>query len=94
MTVVARLLRGEPLDLVARETNVSVARLTEWGTVALAKNRPKQAEKSQQNQRLIFRISAQIGLMQQCLNNIIMLPSEYRVRRDPAEPSAGFLLCL
>jgi hypothetical protein len=29
MAIVARLLRGEPLDLVARETNVSVA-LTEW----------------------------------------------------------------
>jgi hypothetical protein len=28
--IVARLLRGEPLDLVARQTNVSVARLTEW----------------------------------------------------------------
>ena len=24
------LLRGEPLELVARETNVSIARLTEW----------------------------------------------------------------
>ena len=30
MPVVARLLRGEPLDVVARETNVSVAKLTEW----------------------------------------------------------------
>ena len=30
MAIVARLLRGEPLDLVARQTNVSVARLTEW----------------------------------------------------------------
>jgi hypothetical protein len=29
MAIVARLLRGEPLDLVARQTNVSVARLTE-----------------------------------------------------------------
>ena len=28
--LVARLLRGEPLELVARETNVSVAKLTEW----------------------------------------------------------------
>ena len=27
---VVRLLRGEPLELVARETNVSIARLTEW----------------------------------------------------------------
>ena len=36
MAVVARLLRGEPLDLVAREANVSVAKLTEWRERALA----------------------------------------------------------
>ena len=36
MAIVARLLRGEPLDLVARETNISVARLTEWRERALA----------------------------------------------------------
>jgi hypothetical protein len=30
MAVVARLLRGEPLEVVAREANVSVAKLTEW----------------------------------------------------------------
>ena len=36
MTVVARLLRGEPLELVARETNVSIHRLTEWRDRALA----------------------------------------------------------
>jgi putative transposase len=29
-------LRGEPLELVARETNVSIARLTEWRERALA----------------------------------------------------------
>src|SRR5207342_2616124 len=28
--------RGEPLELVARETNVSIARLTEWRERALA----------------------------------------------------------
>ena len=33
MAIVARLLRGEPLELVARETNVSVARLTECASV-------------------------------------------------------------
>src|ERR1700731_2293487 len=32
----ARLWRGEPLELVARETNVSIARLTEWRERALA----------------------------------------------------------
>src|ERR1039458_6892673 len=35
MAIVARLLRGEPLDLVARQTNVSVARLTDWRDRAL-----------------------------------------------------------
>ena len=30
MAVVARLQRGELLELVARETNVSIHRLTEW----------------------------------------------------------------
>ena len=39
MAVVARLLRGEPLDVVAREANVSVAKLTEWRDRALADNR-------------------------------------------------------
>jgi hypothetical protein len=36
MAVVARLLRGEPLDVLAREANVSVAKLTEWRDRALA----------------------------------------------------------
>jgi hypothetical protein len=36
MAIVARLLRGEPLELVARETNVSIARLSEWRERALA----------------------------------------------------------
>jgi hypothetical protein len=36
MAIVARLLRGEPLELVTRETNVSIARLSEWRERALA----------------------------------------------------------
>ena len=36
LAVVARLLRGEPLELVARETNVSVAKLTERRDRALS----------------------------------------------------------
>ncbi len=36
MAVVARLQRGEPLELVARETNISIHRLTEWRDRALA----------------------------------------------------------
>jgi hypothetical protein len=36
MAVVARLLRGEPLEMVARETNVTIQKLTEWRDRALA----------------------------------------------------------
>ena len=36
IAIVARLLRGEPLDVVARQTNFSIARLTEWRDRALA----------------------------------------------------------
>jgi hypothetical protein len=36
LAIVARPLRGEPLELVTRETNVSIARLTEWRERALA----------------------------------------------------------
>ena len=35
MAIVARLLRGEPLELVAREANVSIAKLSEWRERAL-----------------------------------------------------------
>jgi len=35
MAVVARVLRGEALDLIAREANVSVAKLTTWRERAL-----------------------------------------------------------
>src|SRR6476661_10263661 len=35
MAIVARLLRGEPLELVVRETNVSIDRLSEWRDRAL-----------------------------------------------------------
>ena len=44
MAIVARLLHGEPLELVVRETNVSIARLSEWrhraltGTATALKN--------------------------------------------------------
>jgi hypothetical protein len=36
MAIVARLLRGEPLDLVARQNEYSVARLADWRDRALA----------------------------------------------------------
>ena len=36
MAIIARLLRGEPLELVVRETNVSIARLSTPPVCALA----------------------------------------------------------
>jgi hypothetical protein len=36
LAIVARLLRGEPLELVAREANVSIIRLSEWRERTLA----------------------------------------------------------
>jgi hypothetical protein len=36
VTGLMTLLRGEPLDLVARQMNMSVARLTEWRDRALS----------------------------------------------------------
>jgi hypothetical protein len=36
MAIVTRLLGGEPLDLVAREANVSIITLSEWRERALA----------------------------------------------------------
>jgi hypothetical protein len=36
MAIVARLLRGEPLELVTPEAKVSIARLSEWRERALA----------------------------------------------------------
>jgi hypothetical protein len=41
MAVVARLLRGEPLELVARETIVSIAKLTEWRPFAGVRTSPR-----------------------------------------------------
>ena len=35
LAAVTRLLRGEPLETLARELNVTVARLTEWRDRAL-----------------------------------------------------------
>jgi hypothetical protein len=36
MAVVARLLRGEPMELVARESNVTIQKLSAWRDRALA----------------------------------------------------------
>lgn len=62
MVVVARLLRGEPLDLVAREANVSVAKLTEWRERALAgaASALKERERDERDDE-IARLKSKVG---------------------------------
>ena len=62
MAVVARLLRGEPLELVARETTVSVARLTEWRERALegAASALKERERDDRDDE-ITRLKSKVG---------------------------------
>jgi hypothetical protein len=62
MAVVSRLLRGEPLDLVARETNVSVAKLTEWRERALegAASALKVRERDERDDE-IARLKSKVG---------------------------------
>ena len=62
LAVVARLLRGEPLDLVARETTVSIARLTEWRERALAgaASALKERERDDRDEE-IARLKAKVG---------------------------------
>ena len=62
MAIVARLLRGEPLDLVARETNVSVAKLTEWRERALegAASALKERERDGRDDE-IARLKSKVG---------------------------------
>ncbi len=62
LAVVARLLRGEPLELVARETNVSVAKLTEWRERALsgAATALKERERDDRDDE-IARLKSKVG---------------------------------
>jgi hypothetical protein len=62
MAVVARLLRGEPLELVARETNVSIARLSAWRERALAgaATAPKERERDDRDDE-IARLKSKVG---------------------------------
>ena len=62
MAVVARLLRGEPVELVARETTVSVARLTEWRERALegATSALKERERDDRDDE-IARLKSKVG---------------------------------
>ncbi len=58
----SRLLRGEPLDLVARDTNVSVAKLTEWRERALegAASALKERERDDRDDE-IARLKSKVG---------------------------------
>jgi transposase len=62
MAVVARLLRGEPMELVVRETNVPIQKLTEWRDRALAgaASALKERERDDRDDE-IARLKAKVG---------------------------------
>jgi transposase-like protein len=62
LAAVARLLRGEPLETVARELNVTVARLSEWRDRALvgAEAAMKERERDSRDEELL-RLKAKLG---------------------------------
>ncbi len=62
MAVVARLLRGEPMELVARETNLPVQKLTKWRDRALegAASALKERERDDRDDE-IARLKAKVG---------------------------------
>src|SRR5918998_6903789 len=62
LAVVTRLLRGEPLETVAREFNITVARLSEWRDRALvaAEAAMKERECDSPDEELL-RLKAKLG---------------------------------
>src|SRR5918994_602353 len=62
LAVVTRLLRGEPLETVARELNVTVARLSAWRDRALggAETAMKERERDSRDEELL-RLKAKLG---------------------------------
>jgi hypothetical protein len=62
VAAVTRLLRGEPREVVARELNVTVARLAEWRERALtaAASALKERERDQRDED-IARLKAKVG---------------------------------
>ena len=62
VAAVARLLRGEPLETVARELNVTVPRLSEWRDRALAgaEAAMKERERDGRDEELL-RLKAKLG---------------------------------
>ena len=62
LAAVSRLLRGEPLETVARELNVTVARLSQWRDRALvgAEAAMKERERDSRDEELL-RLRAKLG---------------------------------
>ena len=62
LAAVTRLLRGEPLETVARELNVTVARLSEWRNRALvgAEAAMKERERDSRDEELL-RLKSKLG---------------------------------
>ena len=62
LAVVTRLLRGEPLETVARELNITVARLSQWRDRALvaAEAAMKERERDGRDEELL-RLQAKLG---------------------------------
>ena len=62
VAAVTRLLRGEPLEVVARELNVTAARLSEWRERALAgaASAMKERERDERAEE-VARLKAKVG---------------------------------
>ena len=62
LAAVTRLLRGEPLETVARELNITVARLSQWRDRALvaAEAAMKERERDGRDEELL-RLKAKLG---------------------------------
>ena len=62
LAAVSRLLRGEPLEIVARELNITVARLSAWRDRALvaAEAAMKERERDGRDEELL-RLKAKLG---------------------------------
>ena len=62
LAAVTRLLRGEPLETLARELNVTVARLSEWRARALAaaETAMKERERDSRDEELL-RLRTKLG---------------------------------
>ena len=64
LRAVSRLLRGEPLELVARELNVTAARLSEWrDRVLLAAEAALKERNSDDRDDEITRLKGKVGEM-------------------------------